>query len=216
MVVVWTTRLLVLGLVRWLQPVHGYLVQRELLSWGVESWAEIKRGSIYHALKRLTAEGHLEVVSTERIAGRPARTTYRMTRRGEVEFQASLRERLWDTDMKLERFWVPWSFITVLSHREAAAVLRNRAAALRSRSEDLRDLLERRSDSPYDADFLPRHVAQSTRLQATVLEDEIDWCLATADQVEAGELYSEAEYTMSERTADLWKAHIAGAEHPEG
>jgi hypothetical protein len=33
------TRLLVLGAVRIFQPAHGYLVRRELLSWGVENWA---------------------------------------------------------------------------------------------------------------------------------------------------------------------------------
>jgi DNA-binding PadR family transcriptional regulator len=28
-----TTRLMILGLVRWMQPVHGYDVKRELESW---------------------------------------------------------------------------------------------------------------------------------------------------------------------------------------
>ena len=35
------TRLLVLGVVRIFQPVHGYFVRRELLSWRAESWAAI-------------------------------------------------------------------------------------------------------------------------------------------------------------------------------
>ena len=36
-----TTRMLVLALVRWLEPVHGYEVRRELVSWNVEEWANI-------------------------------------------------------------------------------------------------------------------------------------------------------------------------------
>ena len=36
-----TTRLMVLGVVRILQPVHGYDVRRELLSWNAENWGHI-------------------------------------------------------------------------------------------------------------------------------------------------------------------------------
>src|SRR5688500_11438635 len=62
-----TTRLMILGVVRWLQPVHGYDVRRELLSWQVEDWASIAPGSIYHALRKLTDEGLLEEVATEQV-----------------------------------------------------------------------------------------------------------------------------------------------------
>ena len=75
-----TTRMLVLALVRWLEPVHGYEVRRELVSWNVEEWANIAPGSIYHALRKLTEEGLLEEVATEKVAGRPARTLYRTTK----------------------------------------------------------------------------------------------------------------------------------------
>ena len=60
-----TTRLLVLGVVRLFQPVHGYEVRRELLSWRAQEWASVKPGSIYNALKTLTREGYLEVVGTD-------------------------------------------------------------------------------------------------------------------------------------------------------
>jgi hypothetical protein len=30
---------MILGLVKWMQPVHGYDVRRELLSWQAEDWA---------------------------------------------------------------------------------------------------------------------------------------------------------------------------------
>src|SRR5690606_2830766 len=53
------TRMMILGLVRWMQPVHGYDVRRELLSWSADKWANIQPGSIYHALRKLTEEGLL-------------------------------------------------------------------------------------------------------------------------------------------------------------
>jgi len=46
-----TTRLLVLGVVRLFQPVHGYEVRRELITWHASEWASVKPGSIYNALK---------------------------------------------------------------------------------------------------------------------------------------------------------------------
>jgi hypothetical protein len=48
-----STRLLVLGAVRILEPVHGCFVRRELLTWRVEQWATINAGSIYNALGTL-------------------------------------------------------------------------------------------------------------------------------------------------------------------
>ena len=66
-----STRLLVLGAVRIFQPVHGYDVRRELLSWRVDKWANVAAGSIYNALKTLTKDKFLKVVGTGQIGGRP-------------------------------------------------------------------------------------------------------------------------------------------------
>ncbi len=54
------TRLLLLGAVMIFEPVNGYQVRRELLSWGVDDWGHINPGSIYSGLATLTRQGHLE------------------------------------------------------------------------------------------------------------------------------------------------------------
>jgi DNA-binding PadR family transcriptional regulator len=54
------TRLLILGAVRIFQPVHGYLVRRELMSWQVDRWAHLNPGSVYNALRSLARDGYLE------------------------------------------------------------------------------------------------------------------------------------------------------------
>ncbi len=79
--------MMILGLVKWMQPVHGYDVRRELLSWHADKWANVAPGSIYHALRKLTEEGLLEEVATEQVGARPARTTYRLTPLGDEEFE---------------------------------------------------------------------------------------------------------------------------------
>ena len=53
------TRLLLLGAVALFEPVNGYQIRRELLSWQVESWANIRPGSIYNGLATLTQRGDL-------------------------------------------------------------------------------------------------------------------------------------------------------------
>jgi DNA-binding PadR family transcriptional regulator len=73
------TRLLVLGVVRIFQPVHGCSVRRELLTWKVDDWAHVKPGSIYNALRTLTKEGYLEAAGTHTEGSRPERTLYQLT-----------------------------------------------------------------------------------------------------------------------------------------
>jgi DNA-binding PadR family transcriptional regulator len=90
-----TTRLLVLGVVKLFQPVHGYEVRRELLSWRAQEWASVQPGSIYNALKTLTRDGRLEIASTDQVGGRPERTAYRLTQAGAEEFRTLLREEWW-------------------------------------------------------------------------------------------------------------------------
>ena len=87
---------MILGLVKWMQPVHGYDVRRELESWQADEWANIAPGSIYHALRKLAEEGLLEEVATEQVGARPARTTYRVTAKGDAEFEELLRRYWWE------------------------------------------------------------------------------------------------------------------------
>jgi DNA-binding PadR family transcriptional regulator len=211
----WKTRLLILGLVRWLQPVHGYEVQRELLSWGVEDWLKIKPGSIYHALKKLAADGAIEVVSTEQVDNRPARTSYRITAKGEQEFQSVLRERLWNVESTSDPFWVAWSFSPVLDAREAAAMLHNRAGVIRDQRDALLQKIEaQHSDDPRDPAYMPEHVRESLRLEAELSRVKADWCERVAKRIETGELPMNVDATFPQEGVAEWKRHIATLEDP--
>lgn len=92
------TRLLILGCVRIFQPVHGYFLRRELISWQVDEWASVHPGSIYNALRSLTRRELLEEVRTSSTGARPARTTYQLTAAGEQDFLALLRSALRSTE----------------------------------------------------------------------------------------------------------------------
>ncbi|RRR96545.1 PadR family transcriptional regulator [Glycomyces terrestris] len=187
----WSTRLLVLGLVRWLGPVHGYLVRRELDSWRMPGISEIGAGSIYHALKRLTADGSLEVAGTESVDARPARTTYRITAHGEAEFQRTLREKLWEVSGGDDPFHTAWSFATVLTRAENIALLRQRAETLYHRVESVTVILAATSpDVAEDREsaFLPAHVRALLKRQTDLWNTDAEWCEDTAGRIESGDL----------------------------
>src|SRR5690606_22336888 len=85
------TRLLVLGCLADWGEAHGYGIITELQSWGAEEWANIKPGSVYHALKQMMKEGLLTACPVEHAAGR---VDYRITEAGVQEFLRLLRDAL--------------------------------------------------------------------------------------------------------------------------
>src|SRR5436309_2596469 len=121
-----STRLLVLGVVRIFQPVHGYDVRRELLSWHVDNWANVAPGSIYNALKSLTRDHFLEVVGTGQVGGRPERTQYQLTHDGETEFHNLLRETLWQVRPPLDPLMPGLCFLTEMKREELLKALEHR------------------------------------------------------------------------------------------
>jgi DNA-binding PadR family transcriptional regulator len=177
--------MMILGLVRWMQPVHGYDVRRELLSWSADKWANVQPGSIYHALRKLTEEGLLREVATEQVGARPARTTYEVTPKGEDEFQNLLRGYWWNVSEVADPFFAAFSFLPALPRDEAAAALRNRAQLLRAGIESLRSAI----DSGWMKQGKPTHVAWMWQLSIARAEGEIAWCERIAGLIDAGVSY---------------------------
>jgi DNA-binding PadR family transcriptional regulator len=173
---------MILGLVKWLQPVHGYDVRRELLSWNVEDWASVAPGSIYHALRKLTEEGLLEEVATEQVGSRPARTTYRVTPRGDVEFEELLRRYWWQYTVPVDPFQAAFAFLPALPRRESSAALRNRARILRATADGLASAI----DQDWAREDKPEHVGWMFELSVDRCRIEADWCERVADRIEDG------------------------------
>ena len=178
--------MMILGLVQWMQPVHGYDVRRELLSWSAEKWANVQPGSIYHALRKLSEEGLLREVSTEQVGARPARTSYEITEKGAAEFQSLLRNSWWNLTQAPDPFMAAFSFLPALSREETVAALRNRAGQLRAGVQQL----EAATTADW-ADYKPRFVTWMWERSIVMAEAEIAWCERTAKRVEAA--------------TDLWK-----------
>ncbi|GAB1694467.1 helix-turn-helix transcriptional regulator [Krasilnikovia sp. M28-CT-15] len=182
------TRMMILGIVQWMQPVHGYDVRRELLSWSADKWANVQPGSIYHALRKLTDEGLLRSVATEQVGARPARTTYEVTEKGASEFQALLRSNWWHLATPPDPFLAAFSFLPALPREEAAAALRNRATQLRAGVQQLQSAL----GSEWAA-RKPVFVGWMWELAMDRSEAEIAWCERVAKRIEQGDPYLPSE-----------------------
>jgi DNA-binding PadR family transcriptional regulator len=177
--------MMILGLVKWMQPVHGYDVRRELLSWSADKWANVQPGSIYHALRKLTEEGLLREVATEQVGARPARTTYEITDKGDDEFEGLLRELWWQHRSPSDPFFAAFSFLPALPREEAVAALRNRAQLLRASNESMRASME----SDWIRTSKPAHVAWLFELWIVRAEGEIRWCERIAERIQSGVSY---------------------------
>jgi DNA-binding PadR family transcriptional regulator len=129
-----TTRLVVLGAVRAFQPVHGYYVRRELMTWQVGEWANINPGSIYNALRVLTRQGFLEEVDTGSSDARPARTTYQLTPDGESAFMTLLRHVLWTVEtFDPQPIMATLSFMGALNRQEVIDAFEHRIGEIDAR-----------------------------------------------------------------------------------
>lgn len=183
------TRLLVLGAVREAGKIHGYDLRRELLSWGADEWANVSPGSIYNALNTLVREGMLEVVGTDRQGGRPERTSYRLTAEGEKEFRELLQDNLRRSRLPNHPLLAGLAFMPFLPRDELAEAMRRRAEELRAQADERRAKVCSILEGPGDTrGGIPRHVAESFRLTATLLEREAAWARDLAGRLEKGEL----------------------------
>jgi len=178
--------MMILGLVRTMQPVHGYDVRRELLSWGADRWANVQPGSIYHALRKLTEEDMLRQVGTDQVGGRPARTSYEITAKGEAEFETLLRGLWWNVAAPTDPFFAALAFVPALPREEAVSALRNRATVLRASVEGMRASLESR----WIRELKPTQVSWMFELSIVRVEGEVTWCEKIADLIEAEVSYT--------------------------
>lgn len=129
-----STRVLVLGFLTSRGPAHGYEILRQAQLMNIEEWADVSIGSLYHALRTMTAAGLLKVVRVEKNGNFPTRRVYAMTAKGERELVALLERTLADASMPPDPFDVA---LTAGLGRD----LERLPAAVASRKEQLESLL---------------------------------------------------------------------------
>jgi DNA-binding PadR family transcriptional regulator len=185
------TRLLVLGVVRGYGQAHGYQVRRELLSWGAEYWANVKPGSIYHALKKLAKDGLLAEVANEEGEAGPDRLVYALTPDGETEFTQLLTKAFSSTNQGNEEIFAATTFLTALTRQHAIGLLGYRLRAMQGSLDNAR-----RSVASNAETGKPTHVSELFRHWEYTAEAEVRWTQQLIERLEAG------EYVMADDSPD--------------
>jgi DNA-binding PadR family transcriptional regulator len=170
------TRLLVLGVIRILQPVHGYEVRRELLTWQLEDIANVKPGSIYSAIRTLEKDGCLAVHSRETEDARPERTTYVLTGEGEKEFFLLLRQSWWSRTTPVEPLVPALCLMLFMPREELIAALQARVAQAESGLSEIAFVRASIKDGATGADgAIPEHVREIMDLITSRARAELEW-----------------------------------------
>lgn len=165
-----------LGAVRILQPVHGYQVRRELISWRLEERANVKPGSIYGALRTLERDGAIAVHARETDSSRPDRTTYVITTEGEKEFQLLLREAWWTVKPPMEPLIPALTLMPFLPREELVRALAARISALEAQIESVGFMRATIKDGARgDLGEIPEHVREICDFITARDRGELDW-----------------------------------------
>ncbi|MGH8878455.1 MAG: PadR family transcriptional regulator, partial [Stackebrandtia sp.] len=181
------TRLLVLGVVRIFGTAHGYLVHNELSAWGANEWANIKWGSIYHALRQMSSKGLLESATA---ADHPWRVDYTITDAGNAEFFKLLRQALKTPESRPDSLAASLAFLTALPRDEVIALLKERIATLEESRDELTPLLGPECAKQWEAEGAG-HVPELFGFWAHSTDTSIAWAKGLVSRLESG------AYTMA-------------------
>ena len=111
-------------------PMHPYEIQRLLRARHKDIVLDLKKGSLYNAIRRLLRSGMIEAIETGRNGLRPQHTTYRLTPQGEAELVRCLREMVSSPRHEPSEFMGAISFLLHLTPEDAMAQLESRAQHL--------------------------------------------------------------------------------------
>ncbi|WP_027943090.1 PadR family transcriptional regulator [Amycolatopsis taiwanensis] len=180
------TRLLVLGVVRMHGKAHGYQVRRELLTWSADRWANIQPGSVYHALKKMTAEQLLEQVDVEPGQG-PDRTAYRITADGETEFHVQLAQTLSSADSVTDaELAAGITLMTTLPRERVITLLRHSTIQLEARQQSAQLMAEQLAGQR-EGWGQPAHIRELFLVWQMQNETSLSWLRGLIERLEAGE-----------------------------
>jgi DNA-binding PadR family transcriptional regulator len=175
------TRMLLLGAVALFEPVNGYQIRRELMSWQVDQWANINPGSIYHALTSLTEKGHLtrhDLVDNGRTVA-----VYEISADGRIELERLITRSLQAVDIyNGVSFYAAFALVTLLERPAAIQHLSVRLQTLDRTDKELDAAIRA------NAHTAPPHTIAGLRLQLDRLRAERAWLVELLDDVRSGKL----------------------------
>jgi len=186
-----TTRMLVLGVCVLFEPANGYQLRRELLSWNVQSWANVNPGSIYSMLATLAKQGLvLRHDLTIGDAVRPI-AVYTTTPEGRKELKALVEDGLAVVKaFDQSAFYAALSLMpVVLGRSRVVARLTLRLKNLETMIAEARETIA----AVRKTKISPPHVARLFGLAEVLPEAEREWVEGLLGDIRAGAMVFRGE-----------------------
>ena len=156
-------------------PLHGHQIRQHAQTDRTETWAGVKPGSLYGALKRLASEGLIREVRTERQGNRPERTVYEITREGRRSLSALHDEALHQVLSYDDPFDLALALSRDLAEEDLARIVADRLSALRVRQSTERHRVERADPYLNEAErMVLRHIMERTAAEVRWHEELLD------------------------------------------
>ncbi|MFF1355370.1 PadR family transcriptional regulator [Streptomyces sp. NPDC058297] len=166
------------------KPLHPYGVQRLIKDWGKEQVVNVsQRASLYRTIERLNAAGLIAVRETGRDQQYPERTVYEITDAGRETARAWLEEMLSAPKQEFPEFPAALSNLLLLTARDMADVLDQRADALAEKLDGLESALAEQTEQG-----LPRITSLETEYLRAVTAAELEWVRAVVEDLRSGGL----------------------------
>ena len=164
------------------RPRHPYEMQRLIRQRRNDTFLDLKRGSLYHAIARLQRGGLIEAVETQREGRRPERTVYKLTEAGEREVLGWLRDLLAKPGQVSTPFFAALSFLAHLRPEDVLAQLGARAdrleAEIAGTDAALREIMPK----------IGRLVLVEVEYTQAMRRAELEWVRALSEDIRTGRL----------------------------
>ncbi|EWM17091.1 PadR family transcriptional regulator [Kutzneria sp. 744] len=163
------------------KPMHPYEMAQVMRARHIEAKANVKPGSLYHAVERLESHGHIEVVDTQREGRRPERTVYGVTEAGRDAFVARAKAMLGAVAPEYPEYASGLSALNELDREDSLAELRTRALKLQAEAAADRVIMDSLEAKP-----LPLVYWLDVRFMAARREFELAWTKQLIEDITTG------------------------------
>lgn len=175
-----TTPLLLLGAVALFEPVNGYQIRRELVSWQVEQWANVRTGSIYHALAKLAESGDL---SRHDLADGPREVAvYQITEAGRARLITLVEAAITEVNVYDRRaFQAAFGLLPAVGNARALTLLEQRLTRLTAECQA-------QVIDPAEYPYAPPHALRGAQMWAEMTRAELAWLAGVVEDLRSGHL----------------------------
>ena len=170
-------RLFVLGALSERGEMHGHQLRLLAEEEHIDMWTDITVGGLYGALKRMAADGVIEVARTEREGGYPERQVWRITDSGRIALGAQVISTLREISFRPDPFDLAFTRVSGERLEGLPAMMSARLAKLEAmHADEVAHLAGITQYLNLAEQFAMRH--RQSRIQA-----DIDWLRDTIDHL---------------------------------